>query len=176
MVTYEIINPMTGLPEPIPPIPILSASSNTYSFEIIDDNQKVFNLDVDSTYYQEDTFHKGRTDTMTFNIYLEQTGIPIVGGQVEIRDKTYDDYVLGTITTVSGGIGSTIYDLTSVPDQWVAGVHELYGYWIGTGRLNQSFYLIIDDTMEIVLDFGNSHLNQPNRWRTDDLQCRWVFT
>ncbi len=150
--TYEIINPLYGTPQSIT-IPIVNdASSNTYSFEIIDDNQKVFNLDVDSTYFQEDTFHKDRdTDSMTFNVYLEQAGIPVINGQVQIRDKTYDDYILGTLTTNSFGLSSMMYTLSSDYNHWRAGVHELYGYWVGTGRLNQSFYLIVDESMEIIL-------------------------
>ncbi|MHA1111236.1 MAG: DUF3488 and transglutaminase-like domain-containing protein [Promethearchaeota archaeon] len=150
--TYEIINPVYGTPQIIN-IPLVNdASSNTYSFEIIDDNQKIFNMDVDSAYYQEDTFHKDRdTDSMTINIYLEQAGLPVVGGQVQIRDRTYDDYILGTITTFAGGMGSMIYSLASDYSHWRAGVHELYGYWVGIGRVNQSFYLIVDETMEIVL-------------------------
>jgi len=147
--TYEIINPVTGFPQSIT-IPVNDASSNTFPFQIIDDNQKVFDLYIDTTVLQEDTFYRDRdTDTLTFDVYLEQALTPVVGGVVEIRDRTYGNVVIDTITTGAGGLGSSSYALSSDYSHWIAGVHELYGYWQSVGRINQSFYLIIDETINI---------------------------
>ncbi len=148
--TYEIINPLTGSPEIIT-IPLVNdASSNTYPFQVIDDNQKFFNLDIDSTVFQEDTFYKTRSNIMAFNVYLEQAGIPVVGGTVNIYDRTYGNTLVTSIITGPGGTGTTVYSLSSDWFHWVAGVHELYGVW--NGRYNQSFYLIVDEYMEVILN------------------------
>jgi transglutaminase-like putative cysteine protease len=148
--TYEIVNPLTGIPQSINIPTIIDASSNDYPFQVIDDNQKVFNLDIDGSVFQENIFYKDRdTDSMTFNVYLEQASVPVVGGKVDIFDRTYGNYKIATITTVAGGTGSAVYTLSADLTHWVAGVHELYGEWQGVGRLNQSFYLIVDEVIDI---------------------------
>ncbi len=150
--TYNIINPVTGFAEDITiPGGLIDDSSNDLSFEIIDDNQKIFDLYVDSGAVVEDTaFAKTRAQSIDFDIYLRQGSTDVSGGIVEIRDRTYDQFVLTTLVTAPDGTASTTYSLGSDYSHWVAGVHELYGVWTnGGGRLNQSYYLVVDEALTV---------------------------
>ncbi|MBN2155214.1 MAG: hypothetical protein JW776_04170 [Candidatus Lokiarchaeota archaeon] len=150
--TYSIIDPITGQPQEITiPGGLIDDSSNALPFTIIDDNQKIFDLYVDSGSVGEDTaFYKTRGVSIDFDVYLRQGLVDVSGGIVEIRDRTYDDFLVATLITAIDGTASTTYSLSTDYAHWVAGVHELYGIWTnGGGRLNQSYYLIVDEPLTI---------------------------
>ena len=150
--TYSLIDPLTGDPQEFTvPLGLIDDSSNELPFTIVDDNQKIFDLYLDSGSVVEDTtFYKTRSDSIDFDIYLRQGIVDVGGGTVEIRDRTYDDFVVASLITAPDGTASTTYSLSTHYSHWVGGVHELYGVWTnGGGRLNESFYMVVNEPLVI---------------------------
>ncbi|MHA1819486.1 MAG: DUF3488 and transglutaminase-like domain-containing protein [Promethearchaeota archaeon] len=154
----------------------MNTSSSKVLFNITDPNQKVFDLYFNMTYTQGQEMFIKRSGSINISVYLQQGNTPVAGGHVNILDNTYGNTFITQIITGSNGWGSYIYDLNDDFDHWIAGVHELYGEWTEGNRYNQSIYLIVNESVSVMVNnFGPNEINRSGTENTQFNMAGYVW-
>ena len=154
--SYEIDNPYNpGSTETISIGGFMDASSATVPFSVVDPNQLVFDLYINTTTEGSQIDIDRSINKLTFTGYLKQ-GISNMAGWIDIYDQTYGGPLLVSFYT-NGGTGWGSADFTYVGNEnkplWIAGNHELYGVWREKGRQNGTFNIFTDEnSVDVIID------------------------
>ncbi|MHA1338979.1 MAG: transglutaminase-like domain-containing protein [Promethearchaeota archaeon] len=164
--SYEFDDPYTGEPQqfdtPPPYNAVVGFSSNTLPFNVTNTDDKKVIATINGIDPNSANIITKRGQNLNLYVKLERVGNPVQGENVEFYDETADPSTpFAILTTGPSGDASYIYTIPSgVSSKWSAGPHKIYVRWVEEDRINQTWYIVINETVSVSLNVDPDTINR----------------